>query len=200
MPRRTSGRLRPRQSAGRYPPPRPSLMLPGTEFIHPISGGASFRPKPPCETEHRQRPRRLPPRRPRVFLPLQPGQQLPGMRLVQLFHLFNDHLNCAHVGSVALVRNVATSALGKVSVSPGGGCAPSSRSFPATSILKGSRHSAQRWTAREKGAAVLHWGNIGEGSPTLLKAVAPAPPTTANPTVTCRLGNRFIFAASRLRC
>ena len=55
-----------------------------------------------------------------MFLPLQPGQQLPGMRLVQLFHLLNDHLNCAHVGSVALVRNVATSAIGKVSVSPGG--------------------------------------------------------------------------------
>src|ERR1035441_4532634 len=112
MPRRTSGRLRPRQSAGRYPPPKPLLMLPGAEFLHPIGGGARFRPEAPGETEHRQRARRLPRRRRRAFLPLQPGQQLPGMRLIQLFHLLNDHLDCAHVGSVAPAGNVANSTIG----------------------------------------------------------------------------------------
>src|ERR1035437_3045934 len=35
--------------------------------------------------------------------------------------------------------------------------------LPVNSILlKGLCHSAQRWTAREKGAEVLCWGNIGE--------------------------------------
>ena len=33
----------------------------------------------------------------------------------------------------------------------------------ANSILKGLCHSAQRWTAGGKGAAVLRWGNIEEG-------------------------------------
>ena len=94
-------------------------MLPGAEFIHPIRGGASFRPKAPGETEHRQRPRRLPGRRHGIFLPVQPDQQLPGMRLVQLFNLLHDHLNCAHAGSVAYLGSVATSAIGRVSVSPG---------------------------------------------------------------------------------
>jgi hypothetical protein len=51
-----------------------------------------------------------------VFLPLQPGQQLPGVRLVQLLHLLNDDLNCAHVGSVAPVENVANSGFGKLNV------------------------------------------------------------------------------------
>src|ERR1035441_4252158 len=33
--------------------------------------------------------------------------------------------------------------------------------------LKGLCHSAQRWTAREKGAAGLRWGSIGAGLATL---------------------------------
>jgi hypothetical protein len=32
----------------------------------------------------------------------------------------------------------------------------------APSILKGLRHSAQRWTASGKGAVVLRWENAGE--------------------------------------
>jgi hypothetical protein len=40
---------------------------------------------------------------------------------------------------------------------------------PAWPILKGLCHSAQRWTAREKGVEVLRWGNIGEGPSTLIE-------------------------------
>ena len=114
MPRRTSGRLRPRQSAGRYPPPQPSLTLPVAEFSHPIGGGARFSPKAPGEIEHRHRADRLLGRRRCPFLPLQPGQQLPGMRFVQLFHLLNDHVDGAHMGSVAPLGNGANSAFWEV--------------------------------------------------------------------------------------
>ena len=94
----------------RYPPPRPSLTLSGAEFVHPLGGGATFRPKAPGKTEHRHRARWLPGWSRRAFLSLQPGQQLAGVRLVQLFNLLNDHFDCAHVGSLAPVRTVPNSA------------------------------------------------------------------------------------------
>ena len=52
-------------------------------------------------------------------------------------------------------------------------------------ILQRLCYSARRWTAREQGAAVLRWGNIGEGPPTL-KVVGSLPvpqPSSAVPTL-----------------
>ncbi len=100
------------QRPRRHLPPKPSLTLPGAEFIYPIGGGARFRPEASSEAEHRHGACRLRAWRRGVFLPLQPGQQLPGVCIVQLPHLLNDHFDCAHGGSVASVEHVANSALG----------------------------------------------------------------------------------------
>jgi hypothetical protein len=79
-------------------------------------GGAGLRPKAPGETEHRHRACGLSGVCRCSFLPLQPDQQLPGTCFVQLFHLFYDHFDCAHVGSVAPTGNVANAAFWKLNI------------------------------------------------------------------------------------
>jgi hypothetical protein len=78
--------------------------------------------------------------------------------------------------AVAPVGNMANSAFGSYS---------SSQRLPASSILKGLCHSAQRWTAGGKGAAVLRWGNTEERPPNPESGCIPSRPSTRHLSQIC---------------
>ena len=146
-PRQMSGRLRRRQSGGRYRSPTPLLTFSGAKIIHPIRRGTRRSPEFAGESKHGHGASWRAGGSRRAFLALQPDQQLAGMRLVELPDLLNDHFDCAHAGSLARVRNEAIEFFGLNRPKPAPCLGNAGSSLPAATCSRTPSYLPQ-WRAR----------------------------------------------------
>ena len=71
-------------------------MLPGTEFGHPVAGGAWLGMQAACEAEHGHRAERRGLAGFGVCLRFEPREQLARMLVVEMPDFFDRHFNGAH--------------------------------------------------------------------------------------------------------